>query len=144
MRARNVKIRYLDCYWLTGNLYTPIDIVAGFGLYLQWINIDRKCINDVSMIVIVEGCPNLISLGISFNTRVPFNRSSHGIITDASIKRMVECCPGIENLDISWCNEITGTSVKKIAECLPNLNCLSISNCENFTITSIIKVILVA
>jgi hypothetical protein len=33
--------------------------IVDFSSYLQWLNIDGRYLSDVSMIAIIEGCPNI-------------------------------------------------------------------------------------
>jgi hypothetical protein len=78
-----MKIRYLDCGAVTGN--TAIEI-AGFGIHLQWLNLNNQSISDISMIKIAEGCPNINSLSLKGCEN----------ITDTSVVKIAESCPIIK------------------------------------------------
>jgi hypothetical protein len=56
-----MKLRQLNCDRLANG--TAVKIVS-FGVYLQWLDMDKQRITDVIMIQIAESCPNITSLCI--------------------------------------------------------------------------------
>jgi hypothetical protein len=87
LSSRNIKIRHLNCRAVTDNMAV---MIAGFGIHLIWLEINKQSINDICLIRIVEGCPNLRSLDISICD----------VITDTSVIRIAECCYHLEKLNI--------------------------------------------
>jgi hypothetical protein len=57
-------------------------------------------------------------------------------ITNTSINKLAECCPGIKILHITGCDDISLSRT----ECCPNLKNLDISECSKATDISIIRI----
>jgi hypothetical protein len=87
LRIRNMQIRDLNCDTLPDNI---VVLIAGFGICLQWLNIDQQHVSDVSMMKIVKSCRNLKHLSI-------FGCSD---ITVLSMIMIAECCNKLVDLNI--------------------------------------------
>jgi hypothetical protein len=127
-----MKIRDLRCDSVTFDMALKI---AGFGVYLEWLNIGPRGLSDMSMIKIVEGCPNLKHIDM-FSVN----------ITDLSINRIADCCrhmkscPHLNVLSLSSCTDVTDAGIIRIAEGCPNLKRLMLLSCSNITDTGLMRI----
>jgi hypothetical protein len=55
-------------------------------------------------------------------------------LSDRGMIKIAECCPNMENFNISFCTEITDVSLSKIAESCHNVNVLKTSCCNKISI----------
>lgn len=131
LKNRSVKIRHLKCSQITDEI---AEMIGGFGSCLHWLDIfDRMAkyevndsITDLGICKLVDGCPNLINLDISF------------LATDMSIMRIASTCPNLETLNLEGCMEMTDISIIKLAQSCPNLCSLNLTGCCELTDESII------
>jgi hypothetical protein len=132
LRSRNMKIKHLNCDTVADNTAA---LIAGFGIHLEWLNIDKQCVSDMSsvsdmsMIRIAEDCPNIKHLSIS----------GFRNITDSSIIKIAEYCYNLKELNLSRCR-VTDRSMIRIAEGCHNMECLHMSGCKSITDVSVVKI----
>mmetsp|Transcript_25130 Transcript_25130/g.24061 ORF Transcript_25130/g.24061 Transcript_25130/m.24061 type:complete len:279 (-) Transcript_25130:419-1255(-) len=126
LRSRNMKIRDLRCDSVTFDVALKI---AGFGVYLEWLHIDNRDLSDMSVIKIVEDCPNLKHIGMS-----------SGNITDLSMNRIADCCRHTKSLIVPMCYNITYSSMIRIAERCPNMEVFDLSDCEDITDIGMVRI----
>jgi len=126
LRSRNMKIRDLRCDLVTFDMALKI---AGFGVYLEWLRIDNRGLSNMSMIKIVEDCPNLKHIGMSSEN-----------ITDLSINRIADCCRHTKSLIVPMCYNITYSSMIRIAERCPNMEVFDLSDCEDITDIGMVRI----
>jgi hypothetical protein len=86
-------------------------------------------ITDSSIIGMVEGCPNLLSLDFSKNCSDLNNMD----ITDVSIIRLAEKCPKLNSLNLRNCINITDASIIRLSENCPDIHTLQTYNNHGVT-----------
>jgi hypothetical protein len=155
LRARNMKIRDLHCEIVTFDMAVKI---AGFGVYLEWLDINNRFVSDISMIKIAENCLNIKHISMAGCSNITdlsmiriaeccrhiksldagnFNGSSN--VTDIGMVRIIERCSNIERLRVRGCKRITDVSLIRIAECSHDIIDLDIGNCGKFTNDCIVR-----
>lgn len=55
--TRNMKIKSLNCGTISE---LTVGKIAGFGVYLERLDIDGQSVSDIIMIKIAESCPNIM------------------------------------------------------------------------------------
>jgi hypothetical protein len=94
---RSIKIRHLKCGGITND--TAL-MIGRFGGCVHWLLIYGSMINNISMMKIIKGCPNLRS----------FNLSECKEITDLSIVALSEEC----RVKVSHTEEVEFVQAPKI------------------------------
>jgi F-box/leucine-rich repeat protein 2/20 len=61
-------------------------------------------------------------------------------ITDESIIKIAEMCKNMQNLDLYGCDGVTDLSIIRVAEMSPNLQCLNLYGCLGITDVSVIRI----
>jgi hypothetical protein len=114
LNSRNMKIRRIKCNRIPANRLTcshdniaddMAKKIAGFGIYLECLSIDKQFDSDISIIQIAEGCPNIEQLCIK----------SCKNITDYSIIKLAESCRNMKEFEILCEDSITDTGISKLA-----------------------------
>ncbi|RHZ63526.1 hypothetical protein Glove_329g21 [Diversispora epigaea] len=105
-------------------------------------------INDKTICIIVQSCPNIRYLNLEFcyvtDTVVEaiaqscrnmeyLNIYGSESITDSSISKMVKKCSYIQELELGYCGLITDTAIKDVAQHLSNLKYLGLKYCVNIS-----------
>lgn len=61
-------------------------------------------------------------------------------ITDLSIIKIAEGCPGIQTLDVTCCNRITDTGIINLTEKCSKMQKLTLISCDQITVKSITRI----
>jgi hypothetical protein len=155
LKTRSIRIRHLKCSRITDKLATEI---GSFGSCLQSlvVSVGNGVISDLSIVRLVEGCPNLHKLDAGFGQNITdmsiigkaegyprphlhtLKLSDCYNITDISIGRVAKGCPNLRSLNLMRCDKITDMSILNLPEGCPNLHTLDLSYC-NITDLSMLK-----
>mmetsp|Transcript_25376 Transcript_25376/g.24277 ORF Transcript_25376/g.24277 Transcript_25376/m.24277 type:complete len:301 (-) Transcript_25376:4-906(-) len=166
MSSRSINIRHLKCSRFTDDIAVKI---AEFGSSLHWLMItsgimdptggkryaflkpkvhrEWPVITDIGMVKMLEGRPNLRTLDMSL---LPDTN-----ITDESIVRLAECCPYLQDLNMSHSRKITDSGLLRLAEkkkrwCevqkmnivfYSNLQSLNMEMCEGITAAGVLGIV---
>lgn len=151
MYSRKIKVRNLNCDTVNDNTAFRI---AGCGVCLEWLTINKQYLYDSGMIQIAENCPNIRHLDISrcnnitdysiikiaeYCPNIDYLNIAECRVTDKSVVRIVELCHELETLNIAYCHNITDLCISKIAEYCPQMTSLDVTDNSIITDLSMIK-----